>query len=939
MPNLPFLPLMTGRPVLDADPAALAVIDPAVPHADRLVEGAAPDIGIARPSVGMGDAVAAALADAGTPVETLHLVSHGAPGRLTLGGRSLDARALAERGRRWRRHLAPGATIVLYGCSAGRGDAGRTLVRKLARATGARVLASSTPTGATDRGGDWRFDVASSGTSSSAASAFARAHDTWPGLLANVSNTNDSGAGSFRSVATTSNSMNVTLTGTQTVTLNSGPVVVPSSASALWDFNSVDITFEGDGIVFNNSNAISMYGNDGILNITFNNNLSGAGDLTFGSAGTGNDQTVTLGGTNSLTGTIRVAAGDTLSIASDANLGDATVRLDRATLTVTGATTIHNAVQLNHADSAINTAADVTLSGTLSSTGNLTKTGASTLTLSGTNTFSGTTTVSSGTLSVSADNNLGSGAVTLNGGNLTVTGATTIDNAVALSSNATVTNSADVTLSGVVSGANNLTKAGASTLTLSGTNTYSGTTTVTGGTLSVSADGNLGTGAVTLNGGNLTVTGATTIDNSIALSSNATVSSSANATVSGVISGTNNLTKSGTGTLTLSGTNTYSGTTTVDGGTLAVDGSLTASTVTVSSGGTLGGSGSISGAVTISSGGTLAPGNSPGTLATGNLTLSSGSKGSFEINGTTAGTNHDQIDVTGSVDLTGATLSTSFGFTSATGDVFTLIANDGADAITGTFSGLAEGATFNANGRIYKISYVGDTGNDLTLTDTGAVPASATITEPIVGTEADERLMGGSFMDTISGLSGDDTLSGRIGDDLIYGDGGNDLLYGNRDNDTLWGGGGNDTVYAGQDDDLLYGNRDADRLCGNRGSDTLYGGQGDDILYGNQEDDLLLGNLGGDTLYGGQGNDTLSGGAGDDELRGNDGADSFVFSFGDGNDTVADYDRTEGDVLRFEAGTGVTSASTDAGLLLTAGDTTVTLTGVTALADVDIVFQ
>ena len=50
------------------------------------------------------------------------------------------------------------------------------------------------------------------------------------------------------------------------------------------------------------------------------------------------------------------------------------------------------------------------------------------------------------------------------------------------------------------------------------------------------------------------------------------------------------------------------------------------------------------------------------------------------------------------------------------GNAFTIIANDGADAVVGTFAGLAEGATIILNGVTLVISYVGGTGNDVVLT-------------------------------------------------------------------------------------------------------------------------------------------------------------------------------------------------------------------------------
>jgi VCBS repeat protein len=168
-----------------------------------------------------------------------------------------------------------------------------------------------------------------------------------------------------------------------------------------------------------------------------------------------------------------------------------------------------------------------------------------------------------------------------------------------------------------------------------------------------------------------------------------------------------------TSTWTLTGTGTQAWT--VEQGTLQVDGTI--GDTTVQSGAMLDGTGT-TGALTVDSGGTLAPGDDPGTINTGNLNLQAGSNLSIEIEGTSPGVGgFSDVVVTGSVTLAG-TLSTTLlnGFTPQAGQSFEIINNDGADAVSGTFAGLAEGASFTQGGTTYSISYAGGTGNDVVLT-------------------------------------------------------------------------------------------------------------------------------------------------------------------------------------------------------------------------------
>jgi autotransporter-associated beta strand protein len=178
----------------------------------------------------------------------------------------------------------------------------------------------------------------------------------------------------------------------------------------------------------------------------------------------------------------------------------------------------------------------------------------------------------------------------------------------------------------------------------------------------------------------------------------------------------NGLTKTGTGTLTLSNTDTYFGSTTVDSGKLVVNGQLLDTTVTVNGGGTLGGDGKVP-ATTVQSGGVLAPGDSPGTLTAGSLSLAPGSTFNEQLGGTTAGTRYDQtvIPAGGTVALGGSTLNISFlgNFLPTVGQRFTIIKNQSGSSVVGTF---IQGSTYTFDGYNFGINYAGGAGQDVVLT-------------------------------------------------------------------------------------------------------------------------------------------------------------------------------------------------------------------------------
>jgi hypothetical protein len=155
----------------------------------------------------------------------------------------------------------------------------------------------------------------------------------------------------------------------------------------------------------------------------------------------------------------------------------------------------------------------------------------------------------------------------------------------------------------------------------------------------------------------------------------------------------------------------------VNAGTLLVNNTTGSGTgtgaVTVSnSGTTLGGTGTISGAVTVNAGANIAPGNGGNTtaiLSTGALTLAATSNFQVDINGRfVAGSDYDQLNVTGTVALGGSNLVVTVGGTLFVGDTFTIISSTG--AVSGMF---AQGSSVSSGGNTFTITY---NANDVVLT-------------------------------------------------------------------------------------------------------------------------------------------------------------------------------------------------------------------------------
>jgi hypothetical protein len=225
-----------------------------------------------------------------------------------------------------------------------------------------------------------------------------------------------------------------------------------------------------------------------------------------------------------------------------------------------------------------------------------------------------------------------------------------------------------------------------------------------------------------------------------------TLSTGDNTTLAGSVTGTGDVIFDGV-SLTVSGPLSFNGTLDLRAGTAALNSTVAGPTIAANA--TITGNGSLAAATLTNT--TLSPGSNitlKAIFSTGPFSMTGGTA-RFELNTATPGTGHDQLVVNGSVTLNNPTLDVQLpnGLPPA-GTSFVIIDNDGVDPVVGTFSGLAQGATFNIAGVQFQISYIGGTGNDVVLT---------VVSSPKAWTGAVNDLwsVGGNWNDGVPPVNGD----------------------------------------------------------------------------------------------------------------------------------------------------------------------------------------
>jgi VCBS repeat-containing protein len=136
----------------------------------------------------------------------------------------------------------------------------------------------------------------------------------------------------------------------------------------------------------------------------------------------------------------------------------------------------------------------------------------------------------------------------------------------------------------------------------------------------------------------------------------------------------------------------------------------------------------------------------------GDLSLDAGDPVRIHLSGDGA----TALSVAGGLTLDGTPLSLQLdaGYAPHLGDQLTLVDNDGTDAVVGTFAGLPEGAPMFLGGVLFRISYVGGTGNDVVLTRVNDSPLGSVV---VTGTVAQNQTLVASH--TLTDTDGNGTVS------------------------------------------------------------------------------------------------------------------------------------------------------------------------------------
>ena len=344
-------------------------VDPRVDDIEMILCGLRPGVKarVLDPVIPPARQIALAL-DGVHDLDAVHVIAHGAPGRVSFAAGEWSAETLEDEADDFAaigRALAVDGELRLWSCDAGAGAAGATFIAALAQATGADVAAATGRIGAAALGGGWdlaayahRTPTCPLTTTAMAAYAGVLTARSWasPGT-----NGNWNTAGSWSPIGVPVAGDDVTIGGTSgssyTVTLN---VNTPALDSLTMNFsNGANTATLAIGTNTLNVNGTGVGATDTLATSANNNiTISGGGILNAGTLSLGGTLTGTGAGAGTSAGTINSVATNGTSIIS----GSGKIMASGGTLDVFG--TIQSGVVLSMN---VNAGSDLKIEGTATS--------------------------------------------------------------------------------------------------------------------------------------------------------------------------------------------------------------------------------------------------------------------------------------------------------------------------------------------------------------------------------------------------------------------------------------------------------------------------------------------------------------------------------------------------------------------------------------------
>ena len=149
-----------------ARPAEILFVDPAVADVETILGNLRPEVhAIVLDARWPAERQIAAALEGHRRLDAVHIIAHGAPGRVNFAAGEWSAANLKEAAHDFAtigRALAADGELRLWSCNTASGDAGEAFIEALSEAVGAEVCASTSLVGAAALGGTWEISARAS---------------------------------------------------------------------------------------------------------------------------------------------------------------------------------------------------------------------------------------------------------------------------------------------------------------------------------------------------------------------------------------------------------------------------------------------------------------------------------------------------------------------------------------------------------------------------------------------------------------------------------------------------------------------------------------------------------------------------------------------------------------------------------------------------------